>query len=175
MSSSTCSKKAAAKDNVERKPLSLEKAYSLINSFQSEVSFLKSPQSTDIAEIQFLCMAISHPPVVTSCYPTSVYNHFMQEPYCVADCFSPLLNDGYNYPKGLSCVNCVLCISLNSEELVDNSPSLLNNQSAVENWAISHFIDEKLSLDFALFIGIIPLRMTAKVFFKAIKGAFLPW
>ncbi|MBW0523838.1 hypothetical protein O181_063553 [Austropuccinia psidii MF-1] len=114
-------------------------------------------------------MAISPPPVTHPCYSTSAYNRFMQEPYCVADCVSPLLNDGSNYGKWLSCVNCILCIAFNSEASVDNSPSLLDNRFAGENQAILHSINATITHDFSLCVGIVPSRMTTKQFFKAIK------
>ncbi|MBW0550649.1 hypothetical protein O181_090364 [Austropuccinia psidii MF-1] len=63
---------------------------------------------------------------------------------------------------------------ITSEESVDDSPSLLENQSPAENLAISHFIDTTVPHDFALCIGIIPLRTTAKQFCEAIKTRLSP-
>ncbi|MBW0575227.1 hypothetical protein O181_114942 [Austropuccinia psidii MF-1] len=45
---------------------------------------------------------------------------------------------------------------------IDNSPSLLNNQTPQENRAISHFIDATLPADFVLCIGIMPSCATVK-------------
>ncbi|MBW0521836.1 hypothetical protein O181_061551 [Austropuccinia psidii MF-1] len=58
--------------------------------------------------------------------------------------------------------------------LVDDLPSSLGNRSPQENRAISHFIDATLPPDFALCIGIVPARTTAKEFFDAIKTRFCP-
>ncbi|MBW0515496.1 hypothetical protein O181_055211 [Austropuccinia psidii MF-1] len=98
----------------------------------------------------------------------------MQEPYGTHNRISPLLNDGSSYRKWLSCVNCMLCIAFSSEESVSDSPSLLNNRSAVENQAISHFINLTIPHDFVLCVGIIPSRTTAKQFFEAIKTQLCP-
>ncbi|MBW0481153.1 hypothetical protein O181_020868 [Austropuccinia psidii MF-1] len=70
----------------------------------------------------------------------------------------------------------VLCgqLPFNSEELVDDSPSLLDNQSPAKNRAISHFIDTTVLHDFSLCVGIIPSRTTTKQFFEAIKTRLCP-
>ncbi|MBW0479846.1 hypothetical protein O181_019561 [Austropuccinia psidii MF-1] len=61
-----------------------------------------------------------------------------------------------------------------SELSVDNSPSLLENRSAQENRAVSHFINAMLPPNFTLCIGVIPSHTMAKEFFDAIKARCCP-
>ncbi|MBW0498255.1 hypothetical protein O181_037970 [Austropuccinia psidii MF-1] len=171
MSGSTRSKKAA-NNNAKPKPLSNKEVYSMLNSLCLEVLSLKSARVSDAAEMQLLRLALSSPPVLSPynqqshmAYPA--YDHFMQEPYRAADRSNHLLQDGSNF-AGL---NRVLCVSFNSEHLVDDLPSLLDNRSAQENRAISHFIDATLPPDFALCIGVVPACATAKEFSDAIKAS----
>ncbi|MBW0461664.1 hypothetical protein O181_001379 [Austropuccinia psidii MF-1] len=111
---------------------------------------LKLAHTSDAAKIQSLHMVLSSPPPYSSPYhltaplSSSAYEQFVQEPYQAANHFDH--------------------ISIN------DSPSLLNNQTPQENREISHFIDATLPADFALCIGIMPLHATAKEFFDALKG-----
>ncbi|MBW0542201.1 hypothetical protein O181_081916 [Austropuccinia psidii MF-1] len=147
MSGSTCSEKAPNND-AEPKPLS--------NKEQFPPPPVLSPyhQQSRVA------------------YPA--YDRFMQEPYRSADRSNHLQQDGSNFSKWVSSLNRVLCVTFNSEHLVDNIPSLLDNRSPQENRPISHFIDATLPPDFALCIGIVPARAMAKEFFDAIKARCFP-
>ncbi|MBW0542072.1 hypothetical protein O181_081787 [Austropuccinia psidii MF-1] len=98
----------------------------------------------------------------------------MQEPYCAANCFSPLKSDGFNFAEWLTCLNWVLSVAFNTEMLVDGSPSSLKNQLPEENRAIFHFIDVSIPHKFALCVGITPACLTAKAFFVAIKASSCP-
>ncbi|MBW0482770.1 hypothetical protein O181_022485 [Austropuccinia psidii MF-1] len=173
MSGSTRSRKAA-NDDADAKPLSNEEVYLLLNSLRSEVSSLKSARNSDAAEIQSLRMALSPPPPALSPIPqtpqtvSSAYERFMQEPYRAADQSHHLLNDGSNFAEWVAGLNRVLCIALNSEQSIDD------DRSPQENRAISHFIDAIIPPNFALCIGIIPARTTAKEFFDAIKARCCP-
>ncbi|MBW0478108.1 hypothetical protein O181_017823 [Austropuccinia psidii MF-1] len=179
MSVSTRSRKAAD-DDADAKPLSNEEMCMLLNSLKSEVQSLKTARSSDAAEMNSLQMALSSPPPPTSSFhhtlrPTSLaYERFMQEPYRAADRFDRLQSNGSNFNEWVACLNRVLCIAFNSEMSVDDSPSLLDNRSPQENRAISHFIDASVPPDFALCIGVVPLRTSAKHFFEAIKARCCP-
>ncbi|MBW0540558.1 hypothetical protein O181_080273 [Austropuccinia psidii MF-1] len=145
MSGSTCSKKAA-NDDTEPKPLSNQEVYSMLNSLCSEVSSLKSARVSETAEMQPLHLALSSPPVLSPYHQQSrvaypAYDRFMQEPYRAADRSNHLLQDGSNVAEWVAGLNRVLCVAFNSEHLVEELPSLLNNCSAQENRAISHFIN----------------------------------
>ncbi|MBW0575901.1 hypothetical protein O181_115616 [Austropuccinia psidii MF-1] len=174
MSVSTHSKKAAD-DDTNAKPLSNEEVYLLLNSLKSEVLSLKSARSTDTAEVQSLCMQLLSPPppgASLQLYPhvnTSAY-----KPYRSADRFPKLQGDGSRFAEWISLLNHILCIAFNSKALIDDSPSFLEGQSPQENWAISHFINASIPHEFALCIGIIPLRAMAKEFFDAIKACCCP-
>ncbi|MBW0517472.1 hypothetical protein O181_057187 [Austropuccinia psidii MF-1] len=98
----------------------------------------------------------------------------MQEPYRASDRSSHLQGNGSSFAEWASGLNRVLCAALSSELSVDDSPSLLENCSPQENRAISHFIDATLPPDFALCIGVVPSRTTAKEFFDAIKARCCP-
>ncbi|MBW0527251.1 hypothetical protein O181_066966 [Austropuccinia psidii MF-1] len=132
MSGSTHSKKAA-KNNTNAKPLSNEEVYLLLNSLQSEVLSLKSPQNSDAAKMHSLQMALSSPPAALPPYHqtphtvSSAYKQFMQEPYRVANWSSHLQSNRSNFAKWVVGLNQVLCIALNSELSVDDCPSLLEN------------------------------------------------
>ncbi|MBW0527105.1 hypothetical protein O181_066820 [Austropuccinia psidii MF-1] len=125
-------------------------------------------------------MALSSPPPAPSSWAalprhtTLAYDRFVQEPYRAADCFSPLKSDGSNFAEWLSCLNRVLCVAFNTEMLIDDSPSSIDNRSPEENRAICHFIDASIPHEFALCIGVTPLRSTAKEFFEAIKTHCCP-
>ncbi|MBW0563558.1 hypothetical protein O181_103273 [Austropuccinia psidii MF-1] len=105
---------------------------------------------------------------------TSAYERFMQEPYRAANHFPKHKGDSSNFPEWVSSLNYVLSIAFNSEALVDDSPSLLDGRSPQENQAISHFIDVSIPHNFALYIGVIPSRVTARDFFDAIKARCCP-
>ncbi|MBW0486338.1 hypothetical protein O181_026053 [Austropuccinia psidii MF-1] len=130
MSVSTRSKKAA-----DNKPLSNEEVYSLLNSLKSEVMSLKSAHTSDATKMQSLRMAPSSPLPASSPYhstarlTSSTYKRFMQEPYQAANHFAPLQCDGTNFPEWVASLNQVLCIAFNSDMSVDDSPSLLDNQT----------------------------------------------
>ncbi|MBW0469389.1 hypothetical protein O181_009104 [Austropuccinia psidii MF-1] len=130
--------------------------------------------------MQFLRMAFSPPLQAllpyspTSWTVSSAYERFMQEPYRAADRSHHLQPNGSNFAEWVSTLNRVLCIGLNSELLVDDNPSLLENRSPQENRAISHFINATIPHDFATYIGVIPARTTAKEFFDAIKNRCCP-
>ncbi|MBW0494048.1 hypothetical protein O181_033763 [Austropuccinia psidii MF-1] len=179
MSVSTRSKKAAD-DDADAKPLSNEEVYSLINSLRSEVQSLKSARSSDAAEVQSLRLQLSSPPPPGPNLPSfprvnmSAYDRFMQEPYRAADRFNKLQGDGSNFPKWVASLNRVLCVAFNSEASIEDSPSLLDGRLPQENRAISHFFDASIPHDFALCIGVIPSRTTAKEFFDAIKARCCP-
>ncbi|MBW0556334.1 hypothetical protein O181_096049 [Austropuccinia psidii MF-1] len=104
----------------------------------------------------------------------SSYDCFMQEPYRAADRFAPLKRDGSNFAEWLTCLDRVLSVAFNTEMLVNNSPSSLDNQLPEENRAICHFMDTSIHHEFALCVGITPLRSTAKAFFVAIKVCCFP-
>ncbi|MBW0569740.1 hypothetical protein O181_109455 [Austropuccinia psidii MF-1] len=172
MSGSTHSKKAA-NDNTEPKPLLNEEVYSLLNSLCLEVLSLKSARVSDAEEMQLLLLAISSPPYHQQLrvdYPA--YDLFMQEPYRAANRSNHLQQDGSNFSEWVTGLNRVLCITFNSEHLVNNLPSLLDNFSPQENRAISHFINATLPPDFALCIGVVPAHTTAEEFLEAIKTRF---
>ncbi|MBW0508783.1 hypothetical protein O181_048498 [Austropuccinia psidii MF-1] len=182
MSVSTRSKKATD-DDAEAKPLLNEEVCELLNSLKSEVQSLKTARKSDAAKMQSLRMALSSPPPPISSFSPaprstfSAYERFMQEPYRAADRFNRfnrLQSDGSNFTEWVACLNRVLCIAFNSEMLIDDSPSLLDNRSPAENRAISHFIDASIAADFALCIGIIPSRTSAKSFFDAVKARCCP-
>ncbi|MBW0477979.1 hypothetical protein O181_017694 [Austropuccinia psidii MF-1] len=98
----------------------------------------------------------------------------MQEPYRAANRSSHLHHNNSNFAKWVVGLDRVLCVSLNSEFLVDDLPSSLDNRSLQENRAISHFINAMLTPNFALCIGIVPAHTTAKEFFDAIKSRCCP-
>ncbi|MBW0499426.1 hypothetical protein O181_039141 [Austropuccinia psidii MF-1] len=130
--------------------------------------------------MQSLRLALSPPPPTLSPYPqhqraiSSAYDRFMQEPYRAADHSNHLLNDGLNFAEWVAGLNRVLCIVFDSELLVDDAPSLLENRSPQENRAISHFIDATILPNFALCIGVILARTSSKDFFDAIKARCCP-
>ncbi|MBW0478001.1 hypothetical protein O181_017716 [Austropuccinia psidii MF-1] len=107
--------------------------YSMLNSLKNKVMPLKSARSCDTSEIQSLQMALSSPLPAPSPWPplprhtTCAYNCFMQEPYRAADRFAPLKSDRSNFAEWLTCLNRVLCVALNTEMLIENSPSSINN------------------------------------------------
>ncbi|MBW0467609.1 hypothetical protein O181_007324 [Austropuccinia psidii MF-1] len=107
MSASTCSKKAADND-AEPKPISNEEVFSLLDSLKSDVLSLNSACSSDAAKMQSPQMVLSSPPPAFSPYTslqhhtTSVYDCFMQEPYCSANCFGPLNSDSSNFAECVS-------------------------------------------------------------------------
>ncbi|MBW0464943.1 hypothetical protein O181_004658 [Austropuccinia psidii MF-1] len=178
MSGSTRSKKAANND-AGPKPLSNEEVYSMLNSLHSEVSSIKLERVSDAAEMQSLHLALSSPPVLSPyhqqlrvAYPA--YDLFMQEPYRASDRSNHLQQDGSNFAKWVTGLNRVLCVAFNSENLVNDLPSLLDNCSLQENRAISHFIDVTLPPDFALCISVVPASTMAKEFFDAIKARCCP-
>ncbi|MBW0461370.1 hypothetical protein O181_001085 [Austropuccinia psidii MF-1] len=179
MSVSTRLKKAAD-DDADDKPLSNKEVYSLLNSLKSEVMSLKSTCTSDAAEMQSLQMALSSPPPASSPYHSalqlnsSAYDRFMQEPYQAADRFDRLRSDSTNYPEWVASLNRVLCIAFNLDVSIDDSPSLLDNQTPQENRVISHFIDATLLADFTLCIGIMPSRATAKEFFDTVRARCCP-
>ncbi|MBW0467129.1 hypothetical protein O181_006844 [Austropuccinia psidii MF-1] len=105
---------------------------------------------------------------------SSAYDRFMQEPYRATNRSDHLHHNGSNFAEWVASINRVLCIALNTELLVDNLLSSLENRSPQENRAISHFIDAMLPPDFALCIGIVPAHTTAKEFFDAIKERCCP-
>ncbi|MBW0482318.1 hypothetical protein O181_022033 [Austropuccinia psidii MF-1] len=120
--------------------------------------------------MQSLCLALSPPLPAISLFQqphvnSLAYNCFMQEPYRAANCSNHLQGNGSNFADWVSGLNRVLCVALNSELSVNDSPSLLKNHSPQENRAISHFIDATLPPDFALCIGVILSYTTAKEFF----------
>ncbi|MBW0581670.1 hypothetical protein O181_121385 [Austropuccinia psidii MF-1] len=158
MSGCTRLRKAAA-DDADAKPLSNEEVYLLLNSLLSEVSSLKSARNSDTAEIQLLRMALSPPPLALS---------------PAADQSNHLLNNGSNFVEWVAGLNRVLCIAFNSELLVNDNPSLLENRSPQENRAILHFIDATILPDFALCIWVIPARTSSKDFFDTIKARCFP-
>ncbi|MBW0461677.1 hypothetical protein O181_001392 [Austropuccinia psidii MF-1] len=125
-------------------------------------------------------MALSSPPPAPSPWApllrhtASAYDCFMQEPYRAANCFAPLKSDRSNFAEWLTCLNRVLCVALNTEMLIDNSVSSINNRFPEENRAICHFIDVSIPHKFALCIGVTPSRLTAKDFFDAIKARCCP-
>ncbi|MBW0575459.1 hypothetical protein O181_115174 [Austropuccinia psidii MF-1] len=98
----------------------------------------------------------------------------MQEPYRAANRSSHLHHNGSNFAEWVVGINRVLFIAFNLEILVESLPSSLENCSPQENRAISHFIDATLPPDFALCIGIVLARTTAKEFFDAIKARCFP-
>ncbi|MBW0467208.1 hypothetical protein O181_006923 [Austropuccinia psidii MF-1] len=98
----------------------------------------------------------------------------MQEPYRAANCFDQLRSDSSNFAEWLACLNRVLCVALNSEMLIDKSPSSINNCSPKENWAICHFINATILHKFVLCIGITLSQTTARLFFDAIKALCCP-
>ncbi|MBW0478742.1 hypothetical protein O181_018457 [Austropuccinia psidii MF-1] len=107
------------------------------------------------------------PPPISSFQPVSrstslAYERFMQEPYQAANYFDHLQSNGGNFTEWVAFLNRVLCIAFNSEILVDDSPSLLENHSPAENCTILHFIDASIPPNFALCIGIIPSHTLAK-------------
>ncbi|MBW0586059.1 hypothetical protein O181_125774 [Austropuccinia psidii MF-1] len=129
--------------------------------------------------MQSLRLTLSSPPVLSPyhrqlCVAYPAYDKFMQEPYRAADRSNHLQQDGSNFAKWVMGLNRVLCIAFNSEHPVDDLPSLLDNCSLQENRAISHFIDATLPPDFALCIGVVLARATAKEFFDAIKTRCCP-
>ncbi|MBW0543410.1 hypothetical protein O181_083125 [Austropuccinia psidii MF-1] len=134
MSASTHSTKAA-NDNAEPNPLLNEEVYSL----KSEVLSLKSYHGSKASKIQFLQMELSSPPPASPPFPslkqhtTSTYDQFMQEPYCVADCFDQLRSDGSNLTEWLTFLNRVLFVAFNLQMLINNFPSSINNCSPEEN------------------------------------------
>ncbi|MBW0524131.1 hypothetical protein O181_063846 [Austropuccinia psidii MF-1] len=176
MSGSTRSKKAAA----DAKHLTNEEMYSLLNSLRSEVLSLQSARTSDAAGMKYLHMALSSPPPALSPYHqqphvvSSAYDRCMQEPYRAADRSNHLLSDGSNFAEWVVVINRVLCIVLNSELSIDDSPLLLENRSPQENRAISHFINATIPPDFALCVGIVPSRAMAKEFFDTIKARCCP-
>ncbi|MBW0461359.1 hypothetical protein O181_001074 [Austropuccinia psidii MF-1] len=173
MSASTCAKKAANGDT-EPKPLLTDDMYSMLSSLKDEAMSLKSACSSDAAEIQLLHVVLSSPWALLPRHTTSAYDRFMQEPYRTANSFAPLKSNGSNFSEWLTCLNRVLCVALNTEISIENSPSSINNQSPHENRAICHFIDASIPHEFALCIGITPLKSMAKAFFDAIKARFCP-
>ncbi|MBW0482987.1 hypothetical protein O181_022702 [Austropuccinia psidii MF-1] len=174
MSGSTHSKKAAS-DNTEPKPLSNKEVHSMLNSLHSEVLSLKLARVSDAAEMQSLRLALSSPPHHQQlCVAYPAYDQFMKEPYRASDRSNHLQQDGSNFAKWVAGLNRVLCVAFNSEHSVDDIPSLIDNHSLQENRAISHFIDATLPPDFALCIGVLPARATAKEFFNAIKARCFP-
>ncbi|MBW0537099.1 hypothetical protein O181_076814 [Austropuccinia psidii MF-1] len=126
MSVSTRVKKAAD-DDTEPKPLSNDDIYSMLNSLKNKMITLKSAGSSDAAEIQLLQMALSSPWAPMPCHTASAYDRFMQEPYRAAHCFAPLKRNGSNFAEWLTCLDRVLSVAFNTEMLVSNSPSSLNN------------------------------------------------
>ncbi|MBW0462496.1 hypothetical protein O181_002211 [Austropuccinia psidii MF-1] len=171
MSASTRAKKAA-NDDAEPKPLSNDNMYSMLYSLKNEVISLKSARSSDASEIQSLQMALSSPQPAPSPWAllprhtTSAYDCFMQEPYRAANCVAPLKSNGSNFSECLTC--------LNTEMLIDNSLSSIDNWSLEENRAICHFINVSIPHKFALCIGFTPLQLKAKDFFDAIKAHCCP-
>ncbi|MBW0515779.1 hypothetical protein O181_055494 [Austropuccinia psidii MF-1] len=132
MSASIRAKKAAD-HNTEPKPLSNDDMYLMLNSLKNEVMLLKSACSSNNAKIQSLQMALSSPlPAPSPWAPlphhtTSTYDHYMQEPYRAPNSFAPLKSDGSNFAEWLTCLNRVLCVALNTEMLIDDSPSSIDN------------------------------------------------
>ncbi|MBW0502834.1 hypothetical protein O181_042549 [Austropuccinia psidii MF-1] len=98
----------------------------------------------------------------------------MQEPYRAANRSTHLHYNGSNFAEWVVSINRVLCVALNTELLVDDLPSSLENCSPQENRAISHFIDATLPPDFALCIGVVWARTMAKEFFDVIKTRCCP-
>ncbi|MBW0484411.1 hypothetical protein O181_024126 [Austropuccinia psidii MF-1] len=125
-------------------------------------------------------MALSSPPQALSlyhqnpCMVSSAYDQFMQEPYRAANQSNHLQSNRSNFSKWVLGLNRALCIALNSELSVDDCPSLLENQSPQENRAILHFIDATIPPDYALCIGVVVARTTAKEFFNSIKARCCP-
>ncbi|MBW0499661.1 hypothetical protein O181_039376 [Austropuccinia psidii MF-1] len=173
MSASTRAKKAAY-DNAEPKPLSNNNMYLMLNSLKNKVMSLKSAHSSKPAEIQSLLMALPSPWAPLPRHTTSAYNRFMQEPYRAANYFAPLKSDGSNFAEWLTCLNRVLCAALNTEMLIDHSPSSIKNLLPEENREICHFIDVSIPHKFSLCIGVTALPSTAKDFFEAIKARCCP-
>ncbi|MBW0468133.1 hypothetical protein O181_007848 [Austropuccinia psidii MF-1] len=173
MSASTRAKKAA-NDNAEPKPLSNNDMYLMLNSLKNEVMKLKSARSSDSAKIQLLQMALSSPCAPMPRHTASAYDCFMQEPYCAANHFAPLKSNNSNFAEWLTFLEQVLSVAFNTEILVDNSPSSLDNRLPEENRAICHFIDASILHEFALCVGITPSRLTEKAFFVAIKAFCCP-
>ncbi|MBW0537565.1 hypothetical protein O181_077280 [Austropuccinia psidii MF-1] len=98
----------------------------------------------------------------------------MQERYRAADRSTHLHHNGSNFAEWVTSINRVLCIALNTELFVDYLPSSFKKLSPQEHRAISHFINATLPPNFALCIGIVPARTTAKEFFGAIKARCFP-
>ncbi|MBW0518016.1 hypothetical protein O181_057731 [Austropuccinia psidii MF-1] len=132
MPASTHAKKAAD-DDAEPKPLSKNNMYLMFNSLKNEVILLKSACISNAAEIQSLQMALSSPLPAPSpwapllCHTTSAYNCFMQELYRTANRFAPLKSHVSNFAEWLTCLNMVLCAALNTEMLIHDSLSSINN------------------------------------------------
>ncbi|MBW0578529.1 hypothetical protein O181_118244 [Austropuccinia psidii MF-1] len=178
MSGSTRSKKAAANDT-DTKPLSNKEVFSLLNSLHLELSSPKSAWLSNATKMQSFHLALSPPPLTLSPLQQPHVNHsvndrFMQEPYTEANWLSSLQSDGSSFAEWVAGINRVLCIALNSEFSVDDSPSLLQNRSPQENRDISHFIDATLPPLFALSIGVVPSCTTTKEFFDTIKTRVCP-
>ncbi|MBW0591512.1 hypothetical protein O181_131227 [Austropuccinia psidii MF-1] len=87
-------------------------------------------------------------------HTTSTYDCFMQEPYRAANCLAPLKSNGSNFADWLTSLNRVLCVALNTEMLIDDSHSSIDNLLREENRAICHFIYASIPHKFALCIGI---------------------
>ncbi|MBW0495001.1 hypothetical protein O181_034716 [Austropuccinia psidii MF-1] len=98
----------------------------------------------------------------------------MQEPYRAADQSNHLQSYRSNFAEWVAGLTQVLCISLNSELLVNNCPSFMENRSPQENREISHFINATILPNYTLCIGVIPVRTMAKEFFNAIKARCCP-
>ncbi|MBW0517256.1 hypothetical protein O181_056971 [Austropuccinia psidii MF-1] len=98
----------------------------------------------------------------------------MQEPYRAPNPFAPLKSKGSNFAEWLTCLNRVLCVALNTEMLMDDSPASINNQLPEENRAICHFINASIPHEFALCIVVTPLQLTANDFFDTIKARCCP-
>ncbi|MBW0528516.1 hypothetical protein O181_068231 [Austropuccinia psidii MF-1] len=93
---STCVEKATNNDT-KTKPLSNEEVCTLLNSVKSACSFNAAKmKSLQMALLSLLpCISsFQH----TSSLNSSPYDGFMQEPYCTANRFVKLLNDGSNFP-----------------------------------------------------------------------------
>ncbi|MBW0518647.1 hypothetical protein O181_058362 [Austropuccinia psidii MF-1] len=169
MSSSTRAKKAA-NNKAELKPLSNDDMYSMLTSLKNEVMTLKSAISSEDAKIKWLQMGPSSPWAPMPPHTTSPYDLLMQEPYHSTNCFAPLKSNGSNFAEWLACLDWVISVAINTEILVVDSPSSLDNQSPEENRAICHFINVSIPHEFALCVGITPSQLTAKAFFITIKA-----
>ncbi|MBW0504802.1 hypothetical protein O181_044517 [Austropuccinia psidii MF-1] len=119
-------------------------------------------------------MALSSPWAPMPQHMTSAYDCFMQEPYRAANRFASLKSDCSKFSEWLACLNRVISVAFNTEILVNDSPSSLNNQSPEENRVICHFIDASIPHEFALCVSITPSQLTVKAFFVAIKAHCSP-